>query len=83
MPEDPKWEVVDDAPADKGRKSRVTRIAGVSVLIIVACILVLLFPPALAFVEMAARQLRYLWWLVLLLALGIWLIIGTRKSRGK
>jgi len=83
MPEGPKWEVVDDAPSGKGRKSRVTRIAGVSVLIAVACVLVLLFPPALAFVEMAARQLRYLWWLVLLLALGIWLIVGTRKSKGK
>lgn len=81
MAEDPKWEVVDDDPADKGRNRRVTRIAGVSLLLIVALALVILFPPALAFVEMAARQLRYLWWLVLLLALGIWLIIGARKSK--
>ena len=50
-------------------------------LLIVALVLVILFPPALAFVEMAARQLRYLWWLVLLLALGIWLIVGARKSK--
>jgi len=32
----------------------------------------LLFPRVLAFVELAARELRYLWWLVLLLAVGIW-----------
>lgn len=81
MAEDPKWEVVDDDPPGKNRNRRVTRIAGVSVLIIVAFALILLFPPALAFVELAARQLRYLWWLVLLLALGIWLIVGARKSK--
>lgn len=81
MPEDPKWEVVDDDPAGKGRKKRVTRVAGVSMLLIVALVLVLIFPPVLVFVEMAARQLRYLWWLVLLLALGIWLIVGARKSK--
>jgi hypothetical protein len=44
--------------------------------------LFLLFPSALAFVEMAARELRYFWWLILLVALGVWLIwIGWRKSR--
>ena len=44
--------------------------------------LFLLFPSALAFVEMAARELRYFWWLILLVALSVWLIwIGWRKSR--
>ena len=81
MAKEPKWEVVDDEPAGKGRNRRLTRIGGVSLLLIVALVLVILFPPALAFVEMAARQLRYLWWLVLLLALGIWLIVGARKSK--
>jgi hypothetical protein len=47
----------------------------VAVLIVVTA-LILLFPPALEFVEMAARELRYLWWLVLLLVLAIWLIWG-------
>jgi hypothetical protein len=43
--------------------------------------LVLLFPRALAFVELAARELRYFWWLVLIVALGGWLIWGFgRKS---
>jgi len=43
---------------------------------------VLLFPRAYAFVEMAARELRYFWWLVLLVALAIWLIWGIgRKSK--
>lgn len=38
----------------------------------------LLFPAAFAFVEMAAREIRYLWWVVLLVALGTWLIWGSR-----
>lgn len=44
--------------------------------------LVVLFPRAFAFVEMAGRELRYFWWLILMLALGIWLIWGLgRKTR--
>lgn len=38
--------------------------------LVVAC---LAFPRVLAFVELAARELRYLWWLVLIAALGVWL----------
>jgi hypothetical protein len=44
------------------------------VLIGVVALLFLLFPKTLAFVEMGARELRYLWWLVLLVALAGWLI---------
>ena len=44
--------------------------------------LFLLFPSALRFVEMAARELRYFWWLILLVALAAWLIwAGRRKSK--
>ena len=44
--------------------------------------LFLLFPSALGFVEMAARELRYFWWLILLVALAVWLIwAGRRKSK--
>ena len=43
--------------------------------------LMLLFPSALGFVEMAARELRYFWWLILLVALALWLIwAGRRRS---
>jgi len=38
--------------------------------------LILMFPKALAFVEMGAREVRYLWWMILLLALAVWLIWG-------
>lgn len=41
--------------------------------------LLLLFPRAVGFVEMAARELRYLWWVVLLVALAIWLIWGIGR----
>ncbi|MEO7299836.1 MAG: hypothetical protein ABI042_14815 [Verrucomicrobiota bacterium] len=46
----------------------------------VLVVLVLLFPPAFAFVEMAARELRYFWWLILLVALAIWLIWGIGRK---
>lgn len=54
----------------------------VFVLLIVAAVLIFIFPPAAKFVEMAARELRYLWWLVLLLLLAIWLIwgLGSKKK---
>jgi hypothetical protein len=41
----------------------------------------ILFPRVLAFVELAARELRYLWWLILIAALGLWLAFfsGARK----
>lgn len=54
-----------------------------AVLIAVAVVLLLIFPRALAFVELAARELRYLWWLILLLALAAWLIwgLGRRPKR--
>lgn len=44
-------------------------------------LLFLLFPRAFAFVELAARELRYLWWLILLLALAGWLIWGAGRRR--
>lgn len=53
------------------------------VLVVVGGLLCLLFPPVFKFVEMAARELRYLWWLVLLIALGSWLIWGVgRRPKG-
>ena len=44
-------------------------------------LLFLIFPRAFAFVELAARELRYLWWLILLLALAIWLIWGVKRRQ--
>ena len=43
--------------------------------------LCLVFPRVLGFVELAARELRYLWWLVFMIALGVWLtfFFGRRK----
>ncbi len=50
----------------------------IGVLVLVgAC---LLFPRVLAFVELAARELRYFWWLILIAALGVWLVF-FHKSR--
>ena len=51
-----------------------------AVLLAVVVALVMLFPSAYAFVEMAARELRYFWWLILLVALAIWLIWGIGRK---
>ena len=52
----------------------------VGILLAVVVALVLLFPRAYAFAEMAARELRYFWWLILLVALGGWLIWGLGRK---
>ena len=46
-----------------------------------ALIAVLVFPRVLAFVELAARELRYFWWLVSLVSLGAWLTFFFGKNR--
>ena len=51
-------------------------------LVFVGLLLVFVFPRAAAWAEMAAREIRYLWWLILLVALGGWLIwAGRRRPR--
>jgi len=58
---------------------RVRALLRAAVLIAVCVILFLIFPRMFAFTEMAARELRYFWWLILLVALACWLIWGFRK----
>ena len=41
----------------------------------------LIFPRAMAFAELAARELRYFWWLVLILAFGVWLAFFAGRKR--
>jgi len=60
---------------------RVRGLLRLLVLLGVLVILFLAFPWALTFAEMAARQLRYLWWLVLVVALAVWLIWGVGRNR--
>jgi len=48
-------------------------------LVIVGFVLVFFFPRAAAFAEMAARELRFLWWIILLVALAVWLIWGVGR----
>lgn len=49
------------------------------ILVVVIGGLILIFPKAYAFAEIAARELRYFWWLILLLALAGWLLWGFKK----
>jgi hypothetical protein len=53
------------------------KLLGVLLLVVV---LFFIFPSTIKFVEMAARELRYLWWLVLLVALAVWMIIIAGKK---
>lgn len=39
------------------------------------------FPRVLAFVELAAREIRVLWWLVLMVSLGVWLAFFYGRKR--
>jgi len=59
---------------------RLRAVIQVSVLLLVVLALVLFFPRAFGFAEMAAQELRYFWWLVLILALALWLIIGLGRK---
>ena len=59
---------------------RLKAVLQLGVLAAVIVILFLIFPRAFAFAEMAARELRYLWWLILLLALAVWLIWGVKRK---
>ncbi len=52
----------------------------IGLLLAVLAGLFLLFPRAYAFVEMAASELRYFWWVVLLVALALWLIWGLGRK---
>ncbi len=51
----------------------------IAVLVLVG--LCLIFPRVLAFAELAGREVRYLWWLIFILALGIWLAFFVGKKR--
>ena len=50
-------------------------------LVLLAGLLLAFFRPAAQFMEMAARELRYLWWIILLVALAIWLIWGVGRKK--
>ncbi len=61
---------------------RLRALIQVCILLVVLVALALVFPRAEAFVQMAARELRYFWWLILIVALAIWFIWGIgRKPR--
>ena len=57
------------------------RLVAYIIALLILVVICLLFPRALAFVELAARELRYLWWLILIAAFGLWLAFftGTKK----
>jgi hypothetical protein len=61
----------------RGFRRKLATVAGVVVIILLG----LSFPAILAFVELASREIRYLWWLIALFALGIWLVFSLGRKR--
>lgn len=52
------------------------------IIILVSLGICIAFPRVLGFVERGAYELRYFWWLVLLVAVGGWLVFfAGRKDR--
>lgn len=47
----------------------------------IAIALILIFPRVQSFVSLASRELRYLWWLVLIAGIGLYLafFVGRRR----
>ncbi len=65
-------------PATRSRGCAFLQIAG---LIAAVVALAVFFPRVLRFLEMATRELRYFWWVILLVALAVWLIWGIGRKR--
>jgi hypothetical protein len=55
---------------------------GTIILLAVVAGLCLIFPKAFEFIELAARDALYLWWVALLLIFALWLIWGFSQKKG-
>jgi len=66
---------------DESPRPRMPRWLGYTIVLVIVVGLCVLFPRMLAFVELAARQLRYFWWLILLALVGgyFWFFFGRKK----
>jgi hypothetical protein len=62
---------------------RLRAILQITVLAVVFGSLILIFPQAAEFAEMAARELRAFWLLALIVALALWLIFGLGRKRSR
>jgi len=58
---------------------RLRALAQFCALAAILALLLLIFPRAFVIAELAARELFYLWWVILLIALAIWLIWGISR----
>ena len=50
-------------------------------MVIVIIVLCLIFPVVFDLVKAFSGELRFFWWVVLLLALAVWLILWTGKNK--
>ena len=47
----------------------------------IAIALILIFPRVQSFVSLASRELRYLWWLILIAGFGLYLAFFVGRKR--
>ena len=60
------------------RAAFILTIIGMIFVIIILC---LIFPAVFEFVKACTGELRFFWWIILLLALGLWLMFGVGKAK--
>ena len=57
------------------------RNAAYLVAIVMVVALCIVFPRVLAFAELAAREIRYLWWLILIAVVGVYFAFFAGRKR--
>jgi hypothetical protein len=50
-------------------------------MVIVMVVLCLIFPVVFELVKAFSGELRFFWWIILLAALGVWLILWAGKNK--
>ena len=53
----------------------------VTAAVIVIIVLCLIFPAVFDFVKASSGELRFFWWVILLVALAIWLLLWAGKNK--
>ena len=54
---------------------------GIAAMVIVIIVLCVIFPAVFELVKAFSGDLRFFWWVILLLVLAVWLILWARKNK--
>jgi hypothetical protein len=53
----------------------------ITAVVMVMIVLCLIFPAVFDFVKAASGDLRFFWWVILLVALAVWLLVWAGKNK--